>query len=392
MLMKPGSYFRGISMHLVSGLVVFFVSASLVLAQTAGSKTGADRQSSGAPHDTSGHVDTELRPPIRVQSNLVTAPVTVTNKVTGEFVYDLNEKDFQIFDNGQPQKITGFTREPNKVAAVILIQNNEAVEPLLNEIRQLAPIFSQLMLGAKGEAAVITFGTTIKVDQKFSSSESTLDKTLHAIEADGKKARLNDALLQAMNLLQHRPRGERRVILVFSTGDDSGSETSNGEIVRRATSDEVEIYGLGLSLTKSYLTRDKQPMNTPNTPENANVTLPPVPGTPNTPSSSMGRFGVTVPATGAFKAAARGVQSKLRSNDLQSYARFTGGVFYSQWSSSALQTHLGEIAANIHSEYLLAYVPDNLSERGFHRLEVKVSKHGVKVRTRLGYFYEVPKQ
>ncbi|HVB28458.1 MAG TPA: hypothetical protein VNG91_01485, partial [Terriglobia bacterium] len=60
--------------------------------------------------------------------------------------------------------------------------------------------------------------------------------------------------------------------------------------------------------------------------------------------------------------------------------------------SNALQVHLSEIAADIHSQYLLAYVPDDLSQRGLHRLEVKVSRAGVKVRTRRGYFYEGPKQ
>ncbi len=99
-----------------------------------------------------------------------------------------------------------------------------------------------------------------------------------------------------------------------------------------------------------------------------------------------------VPATGAVHAAVRGVESKFHANDVESYARYTGGVFYGQWSERALQVHLSEISADIHSQYLLAYVPDDLSQRGFHRLEVKVRKDGVNVRTRRGYFYEGPKQ
>jgi len=389
---KRGIYRRRFKLRLISVFAVLFVCASLALAQTGAGTTPAGPQSTDAPPRAVSPGDETIQAGIRIQSNLVTAPVTVTNKVTGEFVYDLDQGDFELLDNGRPQQITEFTREPDKVAAVIVIQNNEAVDPLLNEMKQLAPMVSQLMLGPKGEAAVITFGSTIHVDQHFSNSEATLDKTLHAITVDGTKARLNDALMQAMNLLEYRPRSERRVILVFSSGNDSGSETANSEVVRRATKAEVEIYGLGLSLTKSYLSRDKQPMNTPNTPENANVTLPPTPGTPNTPSSSMGRFGATVPATGAIKAAIHGIPGTVSANDVQSYARLTGGIFYSQWSSNALQVHLSEIAADIHSQYLLAYVPNDLSERGFHRLEVKVKKDGVEVRTRRGYFYEGPKQ
>lgn len=390
---KRGRSFCRINSRIASSVAVFFVSVSLALAQSSAVKTGTTSQSSGAPTVANDRKDEAATLPIiRGQSNLVTAPVTVTNKVTGEFVYDLDKNDFQIFDNGRLQHITEFAREPNKVAAVILIQDNEAVGPVLNEIKQLAPMFSQLMLGPKGEAAVITYGSTIRVDQHFSNSEATLDKTLHGIRVDGTRARLNDALMQAMNLLSQRSRTERRVILAFSSGNDSGSETSNAEVIRRATSTEVEIYGLGLSLTKSYLKRDKQPMNTPAAPENANVALPGPPGTPHTPSTSMGTFGATVPATGAIKAAIHGVPAIVRANNVETYARYTGGKFYSQWSSNALQVHLSEIAADIHSQYLLAYVPNDLSEQGFHRLEVKVSRHGVKVRTRRGYFYEGPKQ
>jgi len=386
------SHFRSMKRRLVSVGAVFFVAVSLAVAQGGAGQTTASKPSSGAPGNTSEQGDIAVHPGIRIQSNLVTMPVTVTSKSTGEFVYDLKQSDFQVLDNGKPQRITGFAREPHKIAAVILIQDNQAVAPLLGEIKQLAPMFSQLMLGPRGEAAVITFGSTIQMEQNFSSSEATLDKTLQALSSDGSKARLNDALIQAMDLLQHRPKGERRVIIAFSSGHDLGSETSKDEIVRRATYSEVEIYGLGLSLAKSYLSRDKEPLNGPMTPENANVTLPASPGTPATPSSSTQSFGVTVPVTGAIEAAARGAQSKVRANDVLSYARYTGGVFYTQWSAIALQAHLSAIAADIHSQYLLAYVPDNLSQRGFHRLEVKVGRDRVRVRTRLGYFYEGPSQ
>lgn len=376
----------------MNACAVVLAASALALAQN-GNSQAPNQPSSDAPGKADAPAGgTQTIPGIRIQSNLVTAPVTVTNKVTGEFVYDLQQSDFQILDNGKPQKITGFAREPHKISAVILIQDNEAVGPLLKELRMLGPIFSQLMLGPHGQAAVITFGSKVDVDQGFSNSEADLDKTFETLSTDGPKARLNDALVQAMNLLEHRPKGERRVIIAFSSGYDSGSETSNDEVIRRAAASEVEIYGVGLSLTKSYLSRDKQPMNAPTTPENSSVAIPPTPGVPSTPSSSMQRSGVMVPGTGAVHAAVRGVQSKFQANNLESYARYTGGVFYSQWSARALQVHLGEIAADIHSQYLLAYVPDDLSQRGFHRLEVRVRKDGVNVRTRRGYFYEGPRQ
>lgn len=371
-------------------LALIFVTAAMVLAQGEANQPVPAKPSTDAPASTGDTQRTPTQGPIRIQSNLVTAPVTVIDKVTGEFVYNLDEKDFQIYDNGKLQQISGFSRESHNIAAVLLIQTSDSVTPLLGEFKNLAPLFSELMLGAKGEAAVITFATDVKVAQGFSNSGAALDDTLRRLLPDGNKARMNDALMQGINLLQHRPKGERRVIVAFSSGYDSGSQTSRDEIIRRATAAEVEIYGMGLSLTKSYLTKDKQPLNPPTTAQNASGATPPQPGRPTTPSTDMGTFGVTVPATGAIRPAIRGTQSLVFSNDAEAYAQYTGGIFYSQWSTQALQDHLSKIAADVHSQYLLTYVPDNLSETGFHRVEVKVGRKGVKlnIRTRKGYFYE----
>jgi VWFA-related protein len=381
---------RGTWVRVFSAFALFFVSAAMALAQAGAGQPAPANPSTDAPASTAGTVKIPAAGQIYVQSNLVTAPVTVIDKLTGEFVYNLDQKDFQIYDNGKLQQISGFTSESNNIAAVILIQTSDSVTPLLGDFKNLAPLFSELMLGPKGQVAVITFGSDVKVAQGFSSSGATLDDTLRRLLPDGNKARLNDALMQGINLLQHRPKGERRVIVAFSSGYDSGSQTSKGEIIRRATAAEVEIYGMGLSLTKSYLTRDKQPLNPPTSAQNASGAAPPQPGRPTTPSSSMGTFGVTVPVTGAIRPAIRGAESKVFSNDAEAYAQYTGGIFYSQWSSHALQTHLSQIAADVHSQYMLAYVPDNLSETGFHRLEVKVTRKGVKleIRTRRGYFYD----
>lgn len=380
--------FGGLGLYVFSACAVLLIGAMAAVAQSGSGQNSPEKRPSLEPSRSAGQSSKSLPAPIRVQSNLVTAPVTVINKKTGDFIYDLKKDDFKILDNGRPQKITYFTRESHQISAVILIQDSQSVASVLPELKELAPIFSQLILGNKGQAAVITFASEFQVAQGFSSSETLLNNTLQGLLPGGNRARLNDALMQAINLLQHRPKGQRRIILAFASGYDSGSETTKSEIIRRATNAEIEIYGMGLSLTKSYLKRDKQPMNGPNTPENLNVTMPPHPGLASTPSSSMATFGATVPVTGAIRPALRGAQSILFANNIEAYCQYTGGLFFSQWSSKALQSHLSRIATDIHSQYLLTYVPDDLSETGFHRLEVKVNMKNVRVRTRKGYFYE----
>jgi VWFA-related protein len=328
-------------------------------------------------------VDEELAK-IKVQSPLVTAPVTVLDS-SGEFVYDLEEKDFQVLDNGVPQRIDRFDAETDTLAAVILVQTNEAVAPLLGQVRPLGSVFSSLLLGPKGEAAVIFFDDRVRVAQDFTSDPDRLAATLRSVSSRGDQARLNDALGRAIAMLEKQPREERRVIIAFADGFDRGSQESRDEIVRRATDSEVTIYGLGFSPAEALLLQKPQPQ--PDSPLDTNVTRPLPPGMAPTPTNSANVWGTPVPVVPIMISTGQVIRSVLASSLLEFYSGYTGGVFHSHWSKTALQEQLSKIASEIHSQYELAYVPDTLSQTGFHRIEIQVKRPGVKVRTRAGYFY-----
>jgi VWFA-related protein len=322
---------------------------------------------------------------IHVQSPLVTTPVTAL-EASGEFVYDLEEDDFQIFDNGQPQKIERFETSSDPIAAVIVVQTNDAVAPLLDQVRPLGSVFSALLLGEKGQAAVILFDDKVRMAQEFSDSSDQLGKTLRGISARGDQARLNDALQHAIALLGKRPKSERRVVIAFSDGFDRGSESKTQDIVKRAANAEVTIYGLGFNPAEALLLQ--KPQRQPEDPLNTNVTRPLPPGTVPTPTNSENVWGTPIPGVPILIATGQIIRSALASSLLEIYAGYTGGVFYSHWSKKALQDQLNKVASEVHSQYELAYVPDDLNQEGFHRIEVRVKRPGVKVRARAGYFYE----
>jgi VWFA-related protein len=80
------------------------------------------------------------------------------------------------------------------------------------------------------------------------------------------------------------------------------------------------------------------------------------------------------------------IHSIVAKNALEFYAGYTGGVYYAHWSKKPLQDELNRIADEIQSQYEIAYVPHAPSANGFHRIQVRVDRSGVKVRTRAGYF------
>lgn len=322
---------------------------------------------------------------IRVQSILVTTPVTVMDR-TGELISDLDEKDFKIYDNGVEQRMQRFEIASEPVALVILLQTDDSVSSLLYQVRPLGSEFSDLLLGPDGHAAVISFSDKVKVLQDFSNDRDHLKAVLGQLEAFGPKARLNDALMQAMALLESRPQSERRVIVAFSDGADHGSENNKADVIRRATADEVTIYGLHLSRTEALLRQPApdQPMN----PLDANVTRPTPPGTVPTPTNEANVWGTPIPGGPDLSAASEAIKGELFKMPLEYYAAFTGGVYYSHWSKVALQDQLNRIASEVHSQYEIAYVPGNLTENGFHRIEVEVARPNLKIRARAGYFYQ----
>ncbi|MFB3922640.1 MAG: VWA domain-containing protein [Terriglobia bacterium] len=327
------------------------------------------------------------KPPtvIRVPSNLVVTAVTVIDP-KGEFVYDLAESEFEVLDNGAAQKIVSFESEARPLAVVIVVQTSRRIEELLGDVRPLAPIFSSLLLGEQGQAAVITFSDRVRVAQDFSNDSDQLQSTFQGIIGQGVDARLNDALMRGVALLERRPKTERRVIVAFSDGYDSGSETKGEEVVKRATGSEVAIYGLGFNPGRALLS--KRPELPPPGPLDTNVTRPTPPGTVPTPTTSTNVYDTPVPIVDIMVATGEIIRSTVASSLLEYYAGYTGGVFYPHWKKKVVEEQLARIGTEIHSQYELAYAPDATAEGGFHRIQVKVKRPGLKVRARAGYFFQ----
>jgi VWFA-related protein len=326
---------------------------------------------------------------IRVQSNLVVAPVTVMDR-SGNFIEDLSQNDFRILDNGVPQQITNFQLATQPVAVVIVVQTNESVDPLLYQVRPLGSEFSGLLVGQKGVAALISFADRVHVIQEFTNDPLTLREGMSHLAAAGGKARLNDALARAILMLSERPTAERRVIIVFSEGYDHGSETSKQEIVTAAADADVAIYGLKFDPTEVLL-RNKEAPAAPDTLYN-NDALPGVPGAPHTPqttqAANMAPYFSPLDLLGKTITAARSARPKAKSL-VEQYAALTGGTAYHNWSKSGLENQIQRIALEINSQYVLAYVPSTLKEPGFHRLQVVVNEPSLRVKARAGYFYGV---
>jgi VWFA-related protein len=369
-------------------LVLAGSSCGLILLSSARAQEGVASDNpvvSGAKQEPpADSKSSATEPRIRVQANMVTTPVTVINS-KGDYVFDLQEKDFRVLDNGVRQHIEQFSLEQHPLAAVIVVETNSTSGPLLEEVRPLGPVFSNLMLGPQGEAAVLTYSEEVRVVQDFTQNSDALETALRGLEARGSSVHLNDALARAISLLENQPKEDRRVIVAFSDGHDIGSETHKEEVVQRAVNAGITIYGLAFNPTRALLSRPAKapPPSTVDT----NVALPAPPNTAPQPSNVENTYGVpSLPVVPLVLASGEVIHSVVAKTLLEFYAGYTGGVCYARWSTKALQDELNKIASEIQSQYEIAYVPHAPSVNGFHRIEVHVDRKGVKVRTRAGYF------
>jgi hypothetical protein len=73
-------------------------------------------------------------------------------------------------------------------------------------------------------------------------------------------------------------------------------------------------------------------------------------------------------------------------NMLEVYTKETGGREHDFASVSGLEQAVGLIGREIHSQYMLTYLPSNRNEGGYHDIRVSVVRPGLLVRTRGGYW------
>jgi VWFA-related protein len=315
--------------------------------------------------------------------NLVTAPVTVVGP-DKRFVDGLLQEHFKVYDNDREQQITGFDVSFLPISLVLCVQTSTRVEGLLPQIKKSGILYTQLVLGENGEAAIITFDTKVDVAQGFTKDWDKFEGALKKLRVGNDSTRLADAVWQAIRLLRNRPDNHRKVIVLVSESQDNGSETSLGEALRDAQLANILVYGIRLSTTKARLTQSAPQRRDPIPPGVSGRPTPP--GVVSTPTTQAQARVEVVNALPYIIEAVRGVKNLFFSDPLQLMTQGTGGQMLAPLTEGGMEESVSRIGEELRSQYLLSYRPNNLTEGGFHRIRVEVAFNGLEVRTRPGYW------
>jgi VWFA-related protein len=317
----------------------------------------------------------------------VVAPVMVFDR-SGDLVNGLQPNQFRLFDNGKEQDIhVDVSFEP--ISLVIAIQANADVEAILPQVKRIGTLIRPIVIGDQGEAAVLAFDHRVRLLQEFTNDSDKVDAVIKKITPGSYTSAMIDGVHESVRLLSKRPKNRRRILLLISETRDKGSEGRKRETLIAAQLSNVEVYAVDMSRFVATLSaKPNPPRPDPMPTTQRQGTLPMnVPATPTSVAQTFGQNGGRAEFLPLLKEVLKDVKDIFVDNPVELFTKGTGGQEFSFYRQRGLEDAIATIGAELHSQYLITYNPNNKEEAGFHEIEVTVSGvRGAKVRTRPGYW------
>jgi VWFA-related protein len=182
-------------------------------------------------------------PSFRSESRMVQVPVTVTT-ASGSNIEGLKAPDFRLLDDGAPRSITldTFGAGMAPISLVIAIQ----MSTVTAKTRRIGSMIQPLIIGLRGEVAVLTFDDEIAWRLNFTARPDAIAKAISALEPvtpqQKPPAAIFDAVLDAVDLMKDRP--GRHALLLISQNKDRGSRASLARAVEAVERIGVQVFAV----------------------------------------------------------------------------------------------------------------------------------------------------
>jgi Ca-activated chloride channel homolog len=187
--------------------------------------SGGTRQSTPQISPTSPAGADDSDGVIRVETNLVTMPVSVVDR-DGRFVSGLQAKDFQIFENGAQQKVEYFQSVEQPFTVILMIDVSPSTQYQIDEIQNAAISFVD-QLRANDRVEVISFDDRVRILARPTNDRRQLRYAIQQAEF-GDGTSLYEAVDQVINRELKAIQGRKAVVL-FTDGVDTTSRRASFE-------------------------------------------------------------------------------------------------------------------------------------------------------------------
>lgn len=182
------------------------------------------------------------QPTFRTGTSMVPVLTTVTDR-DGRLLPNLQRDQFAVFDNGKPQEITFFQNETQPFTVVVMLDFSASMTANLDLLKAATEQFLIRML-PEDRGQVGAFSDKISFSGDFTSDRDSLIAALDDLQF-GNPTRLWDAIDASLDRLDGIE--GRKIVVAFTDGDDTASDRSRKDVLRKAQDREIMIYAIGLS-------------------------------------------------------------------------------------------------------------------------------------------------
>jgi len=174
----------------VAGLLLCLASGAPMCAQQAAAQPVADQPETPATAKTQEPAgDPQLTNVIRRETRLVLVDTVVTDK-KGNYVRDLAQKDFKVFEDNKEQKVLNFTAESDATIQaggqrrylILFFDNSTMDAPDQIQARGAASKFINANAGPDHLMAVVDFGGALRIVQNFTANAATLQNAVSGVK------------------------------------------------------------------------------------------------------------------------------------------------------------------------------------------------------------------
>jgi Ca-activated chloride channel family protein len=244
-------------------------------------------------------------------------------------VPDLHQDDFEVLDNDKPQPLVVFDNEVRPITVVVLLDTSGSMTANLDRLRDACEQFLIRLL-PKDKGQVGAFNDRVQIAGDFTGNRDALVRQVRTLDY-GNGTKLYDAIGTGLDNLKGVE--GRRVIVVFTDGEDTASKLHFGNVLDRARAEDVMVYSIGFESEYFDGTRVVR----------------------SRPDGGLSRI-----------------------------AEETGGGYFELKKSSDLGPTFSRVALELHSQYVLGFEAKQLDGK-VHKLSVKLKRPGMTARARRSY-------
>ncbi len=316
---------------------------------------------------------------IRVETNLVTVPVSVLDR-NGRFISGLGQSDFRIFEDNAEQKIGFFQSIEQPFTVVLMIDVSPSTSFQMNEIQDAAIAFVN-QLRPDDRVMVVTFDEKVKVLNRPTSDRNELRRAITAAR-QGNGTSLYVAVDRIFKTELANIQGRKAIVLFTDGVDTTSRRASYDTTLRDAEETDVVVYPIRYNTMRDYGV-SQGGGGVYRTPRNTGGVLGGILGAIITGGNVQigNRRG-----GGGGTAGSSSAEYALGRKYLETLAENSGGRSFEADSLSNLDAAFSGIAEELRRQYYIGYYPDDTGKPGDRkRIRVRVMQPNLVVRAKTSY-------